>query len=91
MKTLGRNIRLLREAQGLKAREVAEKSDLTPAYISRVENGQVKVSVDVIMRIADAMEVPTAAFFKDDEIVNELVRHAELMKKFFKEQPSKKK
>lgn len=83
MITLGKNIRMLREARGLKAKDIAEKADLTPAYVSRIENGKVKVSVDVIIRIAQAMSIPTAALFKDNEIVDELIKHIELTKKFF--------
>ncbi|RJP48761.1 MAG: XRE family transcriptional regulator [Anaerolineaceae bacterium] len=90
MKVLGRHIRALRKSRGLKAKDIAERANLTPTYISRVENGRVDgVSVEVIMRIAQAMSVPTAALFKDDEIVEELIKHAELMKKFFKEEGKK--
>lgn len=90
MKLLGRNIRVLREARGFKSKDVAEKAELTPGYYSRVENGLVKqVSVDVIMRIADAMSVPTAALFKDNEIVDELVKYMELTKKFLSQNATK--
>lgn len=83
MITLGKNIRILRQAKGLKAKDIADRADLTPAYVSRVENGRVKVSVDVLLKIARAMSIPVAAFFKDDEIIEELIKHIELTKKFF--------
>jgi transcriptional regulator with XRE-family HTH domain len=42
MNTIAREIKKLREQSGLTASGLAEKSDLSPAYISKLEDGQYK-------------------------------------------------
>ncbi len=37
---------------------MAEKSDLNPKYLSEVERGMKTISVDGLMRIAKALNVP---------------------------------
>jgi XRE family transcriptional regulator, regulator of sulfur utilization len=43
--------------------QLAEKADLAPAYISRVEQGQENISVDSLARIALALDVELADLF----------------------------
>ena len=49
---LGENIRELRDAAGWNQQELADRADISRAYLSRIETGSVNVSLAVIMRIA---------------------------------------
>lgn len=56
LKQIGNNIVSIREKRVMKAYELAEKSGITPGYLSNVENGNVqRVSLQVILDIAEAL------------------------------------
>lgn len=63
-KTLGDTIRTLRKKAGFSQECLAEKADLSPVYISRVECGKENVSVDAAMRIAKAVGVRLRDLFR---------------------------
>jgi XRE family transcriptional regulator, regulator of sulfur utilization len=54
---LGENIRTERKRAGLSQEKLAEKSELHPVYLGRVERGEENVSIDSLMRIAKAMKL----------------------------------
>lgn len=43
--------------------QLAEKSDLAVVYISLLENGRRRPSIDTLIRIADALGVPAGQLF----------------------------
>ena len=45
--------------------KLAEKADLSVPYISEVECGKDNISVDSLVRIANALNVPPAVFLRD--------------------------
>jgi len=57
---LGENIRVARKQCGLSQEKLAEKADLNTTYISDVERGEENISVDALVRIANALKVPLA-------------------------------
>ena len=59
---LGENIRVSRKRAHLSQEKLAEKADLNPNYISDVERGKENISVDALVRIARALNVPLAEF-----------------------------
>jgi XRE family transcriptional regulator, regulator of sulfur utilization len=59
-KILGENIRTHRRNAGWSQEKLAEKSDLHHNYIGDIERGEENVSVDALMRIANAMKVSIA-------------------------------
>jgi transcriptional regulator with XRE-family HTH domain len=61
---LGETIRTLRRKAGLSQERLAEKADLSPVYISRVECGKENISVDAAMRIARAVGVRLQRLFQ---------------------------
>jgi transcriptional regulator with XRE-family HTH domain len=63
-RTLGDTIRTLRKRAGLSQERLAEKADLSPVYISRVECGKENISVDAAMRIAKAVGVKLQELFE---------------------------
>jgi len=64
---LGEKIRELRREMGMTARELAEKADVTPGYISQIEHDQIQPSMSVLMGIAETLQVPLAALFTQEE------------------------
>jgi DNA-binding XRE family transcriptional regulator len=54
-RVLGEAIRTWRKRAGLTQESLAEKSNLSAVYISRVECGKENISVDATMRIAKAV------------------------------------
>jgi transcriptional regulator with XRE-family HTH domain len=64
---LGARIRTMRKERGVKLNELAEKSGLSSAFLSRLERGQVSSSVANLIQIAKALGVAVAELFHDDQ------------------------
>ncbi|MCX6926217.1 MAG: helix-turn-helix transcriptional regulator [Verrucomicrobia bacterium] len=56
-RALGENIRAQRKRHGFSQEKLAEKAELHPVYVGRVERGEVNVSIDSLMRIVRALRV----------------------------------
>lgn len=54
---MGARIKALRKSRRLSQERLAEKSDITPKYLSRLEVGQQSPSVETLARLADALDV----------------------------------
>lgn len=54
---IGKRIRSIRQSQGLTQEQLAESSDLSPSYISRVETGDSTPSLECLCKIAGALDV----------------------------------
>ena len=63
---VGRNLRMLRKIRGLSQIELAKKASLSNSFICEVEGGKLNVSVKVVERLAQALEVPLKMFFEED-------------------------
>jgi len=57
LKILGDSIRNHRKQAGLSQESLAEKADLHPVYIGKVERGEQWVSLHALLRIAKALGV----------------------------------
>lgn len=57
LKLLGKNIKKYREAKNLSQELLAEKTDLSREYITRIENGQKFVSLRKLFLLADVLKV----------------------------------
>ncbi len=62
-KTVGDAIREARKAATLSQEKLAEKAELHPNYIGEVERGEKTISVDALLRIANALRVSVTKFF----------------------------
>lgn len=62
-KGLGKRIRFLRESKGLTQEELGEKAGLSYKFVGEVERGEVNISLDSLISIADALEVKINALF----------------------------
>jgi methanogenic corrinoid protein MtbC1/DNA-binding XRE family transcriptional regulator len=58
LKELGRRIRALRNQNGWTQEDIAKATKLTRAYLVAVEGGKQNPSLDVVIRIANALNVP---------------------------------
>jgi transcriptional regulator with XRE-family HTH domain len=71
---VGQRLRAARLAQGLSARQLAARADVTPAYLSRLENGQLSPTVSTLTKVMQAMGQPIATLFIGDDVAGPLVR-----------------
>ena len=67
---LGARIRTMRKERGIKLNELAERSDLSSAFLSRLERGQVSSSVANLIHIANALGVAVAELFHDGSAIS---------------------
>ena len=60
---IGQAIRILRKNDLSKQGEFADSIGISQAYLSGIENGHKKPSLEVIQKIAESLEVPLAVLF----------------------------
>jgi transcriptional regulator with XRE-family HTH domain len=61
--TLGEQLRRLREQQGTSLRALAERTNVSPSFLSQIENGQCSPSISSMERIVNALGVSLGQFF----------------------------
>ena len=57
LKILGDFIRKYRDQSGMSQEQLAEKADLHPVYIGKIERGEQWISLHALLRIAKALGV----------------------------------
>jgi transcriptional regulator with XRE-family HTH domain len=57
IETFGRNVRKARKDKGWTQEQLAFEAGVKRAYLSEVENGQRNVSLDVVEKLAKALDV----------------------------------
>ena len=60
---LGKRIRALRKQQGLSQEQLAEQVGMSGKYLGEIERGQVNCSVDIVERIAKALDLELIDLF----------------------------
>jgi transcriptional regulator with XRE-family HTH domain len=65
-KTIGFNIRRIRNQRGLTQEALAAKSKLSYEFVNRLENGRVNVSIDALERIAKSLKVRLNDFLEEN-------------------------
>lgn len=63
-KKLGLNIAYYRKERGLSQMQLADIIDISRTHMSRVENSDCAVSLDVIFNVAKALDVPVFKLFE---------------------------
>jgi len=63
-KDMGRRMRELRRERGLTQEAFAEKLGMLAPNYARIEQGRMNVTIDTIVRIANALGVAVAELFK---------------------------
>ncbi|UOY89978.1 helix-turn-helix domain-containing protein [Bacillus glycinifermentans] len=69
-KLVGRKLRKIRDKRNYSQRKLAEKLGVSDSYLSKVEKGQ-PVSLKLLERIADILNVHISYFFIEDDELNE--------------------
>ncbi|NCU39983.1 XRE family transcriptional regulator [Candidatus Falkowbacteria bacterium] len=75
-KEIGSKIAFYRQLRGLTQQNLADKTDYSLSYITKIEapNSKSSFSLDVIFKVADALDVDPAAFFNQIEIENKYLK-----------------
>ena len=63
-KKLGLNIAYYRKERGLSQIQLSEAVDISRTHMSRIENNDCAVSLDVIFSISKALQVPAVKLFE---------------------------
>ena len=64
---VAKNLRKLRQIQGLSQEDLAHRADITANYVSSLEREEYAVSVDVVERLAVALDIEPMELFRRDE------------------------
>ncbi len=64
---LARRVRRLRVARGWSQEVLADVAGLHRTYIGSIERGERNVSLEAMERIAQALEIPLAELFSDED------------------------
>lgn len=62
---IGSALRDLREARGLTAKQLSDKSGVSAAMISRIESDQVSPSISTMYSLSEALDVAVVSLFRD--------------------------
>lgn len=54
---IGQNIRELRKRLNLSQQQMAEKAEISYKYLGEIERGVVNLSVEILMKISDALQI----------------------------------
>ena len=57
MKNVGQRIREARKRKRLSQNELAEMAQISPSHMSDIENGKTSLSLDIFMRLTEALQV----------------------------------
>lgn len=71
LKHMGSKIRNLRMGRGWKLGELSEKSGISMAMLSKIENGRVYPTFPTLLRVLKTLEVDLNAFFEDMSMNND--------------------
>ena len=62
---IGQRIRRVRKARGISQERLSEVVDISPTHMSHIETGNTKLSLPVLVAIADALEVRVDSLLYD--------------------------
>src|SRR5690348_7686625 len=64
---IARRVRLFRKQADLTQEELARAANVTPKFVSQLENGHVNASIGVLRRVVEhGLQIPLAMFFSGD-------------------------
>lgn len=76
---LGKNIRLSRREKGITQEVLAEFCNLSPVFISQIENGMRKPSLETVDNIASVLNVSVDSLIHGKEHSSDFLRDFELI------------
>lgn len=91
-KLIGDRIKRARKAKGMTQEALAEKLNVSIGYVSQVERGITKISLDLLAAISSILKYDIASFvsesavnsneYMESEIINEILKLDQKKKKF---------
>lgn len=60
--SIGEQIKAMRQIRGLTQKELAEKCSMADSAVRKYESGKIVPKIEMLKRIADALEMPVGAF-----------------------------
>jgi transcriptional regulator with XRE-family HTH domain len=69
-KLIGMRIKEIRRSKGLSQEQLAEKADINSKYLSRMERGTENPTLDMFIKLADALEIEMWEMFDFGHIVS---------------------
>ena len=69
--SLGARVKFLRTQRNLTQEELAEKADIGRKHVSNIENGERGLSIDVLIALANALEVSADEILVDNLTASE--------------------
>lgn len=73
---VGQRIRQLRESKNMSQEELAEKADLHPTFIGKIERAEINPSIITLGKIAQAFNIPLSqllSFSEDKQVIESKV------------------
>lgn len=67
-KLLGKNVKYFRYKNNLTQEKLAERCDLSPRYISDIENGNGNISIDTLTKLSENLNIKTYDLLKPRNI-----------------------
>jgi transcriptional regulator with XRE-family HTH domain len=64
IRKIGANIRLIRQSKSLSLTDLASSCNMEKTNLSRIELGKTNVSVGILLKISQSLNVPLSDFFK---------------------------
>ena len=72
---IGQQIRKIRKAHGISQEELAERVNISTTHMSHIETGNTKLSLQVLVDIAAALEVRTDDLLHDNSVAATIQRY----------------
>ena len=76
--TFANNLRTIRRLKDISQETLAFEAEISRAYLSDIERGKRSVSIDVMGKIADALNVNLITLLKTDILVDDLLKGNEM-------------
>jgi transcriptional regulator with XRE-family HTH domain len=68
LRSIAANVRRVRRQRGLTQETLAERADLGPAFVQKVERGVTNLSVETLVALATALDVKPQDLFEPAEL-----------------------
>lgn len=62
-KAFGARLRYVRKEKGISQSKLSEDTGMSEGYLSRLENGRVNATLDILRRLGIALQVEVKVFF----------------------------
>lgn len=70
-KLIGKRIKEIRRSKDLSQEQLAEKADINPKYLSRIERGTENPTLDMLIKLSTALEIEMWEMFDFGHVVSQ--------------------